>query len=377
MRKVLLIVALLIAVLQNSSAQTVQGTLLSGSANNRVIIALRASSAFTAPFTNVQFVLQIPNTAAPIPTVSIVNNFVAANIPSYNFSTVNSATPIAFVNEGGYYNYLFSSVVLGGAPFNFTTTTTNILELEITGAPGLANVRFAHLPDGGSTSQHALYIEMAGNDYTDYGALYYGGSAVNGPGGYSGYSYSQLNGVSLPVTFSQYDANCSEKGAMLSWTTVTEQNSNLFEIQRSENGLDWTVIGTVNAAGNSNSSRSYRYLDLKGGAAFYRLRQVDMDGRYTYTEIKRTNCRAGQFDVVLYPVPAKDNITVVINSDKAVRTDLLIVDMNGRTVRRVPTQINSGNNTIQLNVSDLSAGQYLLSGSDPSIELNKKFTVIR
>jgi TATA-box binding protein (TBP) (component of TFIID and TFIIIB) len=133
----------------------------------------------------------------------------------------------------------------------------------------------------------------------------------------------------------------------------------------------------VAAAGNSNSIRNYQYLDLNGGTALYRIRQVDLDGRATYTAIRQTNCTAGQFDVVLYPVPTRDNLTVVIKSGKSVRTELQIMDMSGRTIRRIPAQINSGNNTINLDVSRIPAGQYMLVSSAPEIEISKKFTVIR
>lgn len=186
-----------------------------------------------------------------------------------------------------------------------------------------------------------------------------------------------LIGGTLPVTFSGYDVKCNDKGALLTWSTATEQNSDRFEIQRSENGIDWITVDKVAAAGNSNANRSYQYLDLKGGASFYRIRQVDIDGRFTYTTIKRTDCKAGQFDVVLYPVPAKDKLTVVIKADRAVRTDLQIIDMSGKTVSRIPTQVNSGNNTINLNVANLPAGQYILVSSDATLQLNKKFTILR
>jgi hypothetical protein len=184
-------------------------------------------------------------------------------------------------------------------------------------------------------------------------------------------------GGSLPVTFTNYNVKCNDKGALLTWSTASEQNSDRFEIQRSINSIDWVVIDNVTAAGNSDAQRNYQYLDLKGGAAFYRIRQVDRDGRYIYTAIKQTDCKISQFDVTLYPVPASDKITVVIKSDQAVRTDLQIVDINGRTVSKTVTQINIGNNNIILNVSNLPAGQYLLSSSDPSIIINRKFTVLR
>ena len=133
MKKSLIISFVFLLIGKWGISQTVQGTLLPGSAINRVIFAIKASAPFSASFSNVLFVLQIPNTVSPIPTVSIFNNPLSGFIPtgSYNNSTVSSTTPIAFSNEGGYYNYLFSSVPTGQPPYNFLTTTTNVLEVQI------------------------------------------------------------------------------------------------------------------------------------------------------------------------------------------------------------------------------------------------------
>ncbi len=181
----------------------------------------------------------------------------------------------------------------------------------------------------------------------------------------------------LPVTFTNYNVKCNDKGALLTWSTASEHNSEKFEIQRSTNSVDWVIIDNVTAAGNSDVLRNYQYLDLNAGAAFYRIRQVDKDGRFVYTAIKPVDCKVSQFNITLYPVPTSDKLTVVIKSGKAIRTDLQIIDINGRTVSRTVTQINKGNNNIILNVSELPAGQYLLTSSDPSIIINKKFTVLR
>ena len=181
----------------------------------------------------------------------------------------------------------------------------------------------------------------------------------------------------LPVTFTKYDVTCNDKGALLTWSTGSEQNSSKFEIQRSLNGIDWISIDNVAAAGNSTDQRNYQYLDLYGGTAFYRIRQVDIDGRFVYTAVKRTECQKSQYDVALYPVPARDNLNVVIRSEINTRTEIQILDINGRSLRRVAVQINKGNNNIQLSVGNLPAGQYMLVGSDPSIQINKKFTIIR
>jgi hypothetical protein len=184
-------------------------------------------------------------------------------------------------------------------------------------------------------------------------------------------------GGSLPVTFSSFNVKCNDKGALLTWGTASEQNTDRFEILRSVNSIDWVVIDNVAAAGNSDVPRNYQYLDLKGGEVFYRIRQVDKDGRFTYTAIGQTDCKVSQVNITLFPVPASDKLTVVIKSEQTVRTNLQIVDMNGRMVSRTFAQINKGNNNIILNVSNLPGGQYLLTSSDPSIIINRKFTVLR
>ena len=378
MKKSLIISFVFLLIGKWGISQTVQGTLLPGSAINRVIFAIKASAPFSASFSNVLFVLQIPNTVSPIPTVSIFNNPLSGFIPtaSYNNSTVNSTTPIAFSNEGGYYNYLFSSVPTGQPPYNFLTTTTNVLEVQITGAPGTATVRFASLPSGGASTLHYFYIEAGGFDYTNEAAMFYGTGFSNG-GSYLALSFVPLPNVSLPVTFTNYNVRCNDKGALLTWGTATEQNSLKFEIQRNTNGTNWITIDNVAAAGNSTTQRNYQYVDLYGGSAFYRIRQVDKDGKFIYTAVKHTDCKTSQFDVTLYPVPARDKLNVIIKSDIAVKTELQILDMSGRIMSRTVTQVNKGNNNIVLQVNDLPGGQYMLVSSDASIIINQKFTVIR
>ncbi len=234
MRKIICFAVSLIVLINFGNAQSVQGTLLQGTASNRVIFAIQASSNFSAAITNVQFTLQIPNTITPIPSVTIHNNLLATNIPVYNNNTVNSTTPIAFTNEGGFYNYLFSATVTGGPSFNFTTSTTNVLEVEINGAQGATTVRFASLASGGSSGQHYFYVEAAGVDRTNEAAMFFGVGFVNS-GSYNSYSYVPLSNATLPVQFSQFTAQCNNKGALLTWKTASEQNSNRFEIQRSTN----------------------------------------------------------------------------------------------------------------------------------------------
>jgi len=184
-------------------------------------------------------------------------------------------------------------------------------------------------------------------------------------------------GGTLPVLFSKFDAKCTNTGTLISWATAQEANSSKFEIERSSNGTTWTNIGSVAASGTSSSNRNYQQIDLIGGAAFYRIKQIDKDGQFIYTDVARTNCQVKNISSVIYPVPAFDVLNVVIKSDRSVRTQLLVYDMQGKLVKKVDASILNGNNTFKINLIGLASGDYMIRTNDASIELNKIFTITR
>lgn len=186
-----------------------------------------------------------------------------------------------------------------------------------------------------------------------------------------------LGGGALPVLFTQFDAKCTNTGTLISWATGQESNSSKFEIERSANGTTWSSIGTVAAAGTSSSNRAYQQIDLAGGSAFYRIKQIDKDGQFIYTEVARTNCQVKNISSLIYPVPAKDLLNVVIKSDRSVRTQLMVYDLQGKLVKKIDASIMSGNNNFRINLTGLAAGDYMLRSNDAVIELNKVFTITR
>ncbi|MEY4938159.1 MAG: hypothetical protein RIS64_4520 [Bacteroidota bacterium] len=76
-------------------------------------------------------------------------------------------------------------------------------------------------------------------------------------------------------------------GVMLTWATSTETNNSVFTVERSDNGIDFKQVGTVRGAGNSRKMKSYNFLDAaaNGQKIYYRLKQVDNDGKYSYSRI--------------------------------------------------------------------------------------------
>ena len=184
-------------------------------------------------------------------------------------------------------------------------------------------------------------------------------------------------GGALPVLFTKFGANCSSNGTLLSWATAQEANSRRFDIEKSNDGNSWKTIGTVAAAGNSSVNKNYQQLDLDGGTAFYRIKQIDKDGQYIYTTVERTNCQVKNIKSAIYPVPAKDILNVVIKSDRSIRTQLLIFDMQGKMVKKMDASIIAGNNNFRVNLSGLVSGDYLIRTNDATIMINKVFTVVK
>ena len=81
--------------------------------------------------------------------------------------------------------------------------------------------------------------------------------------------------------------------------------------------------------------------------------------------------------MVIYPVPARDLLNVVIRSAKSLKTQLLIIDGVGKVVRRIDATLLNGSNTFQFDLKGLASGQYIIRSNAPDVELNKTFNIVR
>lgn len=227
--------------------------------------------------------------------------------------------------------------------------------------------------EGGTPGQYTSYSVSTFNPVTFEVNQYPANSLT-----YTNPLILSATGAPLPVTFAGFDAQClSNKSTSLTWTTAQETNSSHFEIEKSGDGLNWMTLSKMASAGNSTVPKSYQLNDPQGGAAQYRVKQVDRDGRTTYSKTVKTSCEGRNVYVTLYPVPARDVVNVVIGSDKVAKTNLQVFDNRGRLVLNVPVTVAVGRNNFTVPVHGLAAGEYLLRGSEQKIEINKRFTVVR
>ena len=149
-------------------------------------------------------------------------------------------------------------------------------------------------------------------------------------------------------------------GTLLSWNTVTEKNGDHFDVERSEDGVRFVKIGQQSAAGLSSERKPYSFSDKNPGASanYYRLKMVDVDGRYDYSKVVSMDFGFGtEGSVSIYPNPVTENLNVSWKNGDNGAKQVNIYDMTGRLVRTVGGIRESY--MIQ-NVATLHNGAYIL-----------------
>lgn len=135
----------------------------------------------------------------------------------------------------------------------------------------------------------------------------------------------------LPVTLISFSATLTEGASQLAWQTTEEINASHFEVQRSSNAKQWQRIGEVKTDGESNTLRSYDFIDIQPyqGDNYYRLKMVDQDGSFTYSSIQHLVLGRPAGIATLYPNPSSDHI--YIQTTGKVKT-IALTDLNGKTL---------------------------------------------
>ncbi len=184
----------------------------------------------------------------------------------------------------------------------------------------------------------------------------------------------------LPVTLLNLSAVPNENSITVRWSTATEINNQGFELQRSNDGNNWSAIAFVNGAGNSNSNKNYLYEDknLLASKYYYRLKQVDIDQRFVYSPIVSARLdNNGNFSLEQnYPNPFRNETIVKFTLPRAEKVNLSLFDMNGRLVKvLVSGSKERGTHAINVNTASLSSGLYYYKIQAGNFSAVKKMTV--
>ncbi|MBS4044550.1 MAG: hypothetical protein KGZ59_12125 [Chitinophagaceae bacterium] len=184
--------------------------------------------------------------------------------------------------------------------------------------------------------------------------FFYVGNAADGSGDGGDFIYAGSSVVALPIELGEFYAINDNNNILLKWQTLTEVNSNYFDIERSDDGQFFFSIGRVDAIGNSSRETAYSFLDTKlsynnGSQIFYRLKLVDKDGSAKYSNhISIKPVFNGITIKNIYPTIIKksDPINVDIASDKSRVINIIVLDASGRNLQVINSNLSVGNNRI-------------------------------
>ncbi|MEM0992162.1 MAG: alpha/beta hydrolase fold domain-containing protein [Bacteroidota bacterium] len=166
----------------------------------------------------------------------------------------------------------------------------------------------------------------------------------------------------LPVELLSFNAIAMQDYIQLDWTTASEFNNRHFELERSENTKAFKTIATLTGAGTSVNKTKYEYQDTQvaaGSTYYYRLKQVDKDGSFDYSDIRTVQLKTQATALQIYPNPVRQNdvLHLRFQSPSASKT-LHILDAYNRVVQQINTENLAA--SLEIKVAHLAAGLYVI-----------------
>jgi hypothetical protein len=166
----------------------------------------------------------------------------------------------------------------------------------------------------------------------------------------------------LPVEWMYFNGETDNRSNFLSWATETELNTSYFNIQRSQDGIEFHTIGLVNAQGNSTDVTEYDFEDATPfrGENYYRLELVDNNGEITYSNVIMLyiNRELGGYN--FYPNPTNEVVFYQIDASQADQLEIEVVDILGRRLKMLKANTMMGINKIPVSLEDYPSGSYII-----------------
>ena len=311
-----------------------------------------ATSVPTNTWTHLAFVNNGSN------TIVYINGVASGTIPGgFNTGVANQPLTIGAANTPSAGEGSFSGGIDEIRIWNILRTATDItanVNNTLTGAETGLVGQFTFDEGTPAADNTGMTLALDNTAFNNHGTLQHFSLLAANPA--SDFVTHTLNNVpvSLPVTLTEFTATPHDNEAVLQWQTAQEENSNFFAIERSTDGKTFTTIGTVPAAGNSVAPRNYSFTDLapQQNNDFYRLRQTDLDGNFTYSPVRLLKFSNGANSLVWY---ANGPRSVQVYLPKGSNERYALIDMTGHLLRQ--GQLDNGMTLID----DLSAGIYIVN----------------
>ncbi|MEM1324377.1 MAG: T9SS type A sorting domain-containing protein [Bacteroidota bacterium] len=289
--------------------------------------------------------------------------------PDFDFDIASNGlfiTPIGTMSVGlattNYVNYLGlgATITTTSPPAGFGTGSFGFVQISSGGYFNNGTAAFAYIPiiDASGNLGFIRYTKDGVGgftiDITQTGISDTGGDpVVTGSCG------------TLPVELISFSATPEPQAVALQWKTASEINNSGFEVERSTDGVNFYKIGWVEGEGKSNREVTYKYVDqeaMSNTTYYYRLRQVDFDGKYEYSNVETVEINDKNINIRLFPNPSlvSESVQLRINADSDISGQVELFDMSGRLVQSTTLGVQKGENAFELTTKELSSGTYIV-----------------
>jgi len=193
---------------------------------------------------------------------------------------------------------------------------------------------------------------------------------------FKAFSYQSAVISFLPVTLINWNAAYTNNNIALKWTTTEERNASHFIIERSFDGIEYSDVAMLFAAGNSDINNYYTYNDKvpagNSGIIYYRLKMVDMDGRYKTSDVRivRIGKSADGVKILAYPNPVVNDVRITIPQNwQGKQVSYQLTNANGQVIKSYTVQYAS--QTEIINMEQSPAGMYIMrviNGNETAVQ---------
>ncbi len=175
------------------------------------------------------------------------------------------------------------------------------------------------------------------------------------------YYFKNTTGA-LPLTLIRFAGIGHDGFNQIQWTTSAELNTKSFELEHSSDGITFTQIATVAATDNTNNNYSAVDNNIAGGKMYYRLKMIDIDGRYTYSQVIWIN-NGNSKGIVIYPNPATNTVNINMGYLQALKTKASVYNADGKLIEN----IEISDNQLQIDISGYTKGKYFIRFTDGAV----------
>ncbi len=186
----------------------------------------------------------------------------------------------------------------------------------------------------------------------------------------------------LPVELKSFAASVVDGFVQLNWSTATETNNRGFEVQRKVEGSDFVTIGFIQGKGTTTQSQNYSFVDnnVQTGNYQYRLKQMDFDGRSSYSNVVEVSLNPTEFSLAQnYPNPFNPTTTINFNLAKESNVNLKVFNLLGQEIISLVSNefLNAGSYSYKFDASSLASGTYIYRLEAGDFVQTKKMTLTK